>query len=558
VYALVAAGASVLAKMKSDPISELTARLEELEKKQHAELSLQINDLRDRMAGAKEEHRANLAAKAEELANRVYSQDTAGYDELGYMPRQLRERLAKEGKALPDGSYPIRDVNELRAAISGYGRSKPGKRAAVRKHIMKRARALGKYELVPEKWKSASIVDEEVAIPDLEARIASAQAMAEFADISTEARERLAKEGKALPDGSYPIRNESDLKNAIKAYGRSNPEDRAKVRAHIRKRAKALGKADLIPENWKAASQVEADVALLKARVASAKEGLLAMGKIIAEEQELADALISITEKYGKFNEDDTGVWAGYTPADENENADMGVNCANCILYAGGTECKILAMEVEPMGSCRFALIPDGVVGKKETMTAAVENAEEDTNPKAVSGGRKKYVSGVNQPRDAKGKFRTVLARLKQDLGVSGLQNAVEKVEEIENLDNAGNYAQAAASAQQLMKLVERLDSGALNATSLENIRESTRLLGEIMSNLPLPFGVEAQKVRFSDLPPVLKNLVDDMIKKVEDKIGKEDADAATAKLRSYKAGGDQFSQGEVSSEINTLLRLLT
>lgn len=92
---------------------------------------------------------------------------------------------------------------------------------------------------------------------------------------------------------------------------------------------------------------------------------MIAAGKIIAEEQELADALIAITEKYGKFNEDDTGVWAGYETAEENENAEIGVNCQNCILYAGGTECKIIAAEVEPMGYCRFALIPDGVVKGK-------------------------------------------------------------------------------------------------------------------------------------------------------------------------------------------------
>ena len=83
---------------------------------------------------------------------------------------------------------------------------------------------------------------------------------------------------------------------------------------------------------------------------------------IIAEERELAEALIEITKKHGKFNSDDSGVWAGYESADENELADKGVKCANCILYEGGTSCKIIATEVEPGGYCRFALIPDGVV----------------------------------------------------------------------------------------------------------------------------------------------------------------------------------------------------
>lgn len=50
---------------------------------------------------------------------------------------------------------------------------------------------------------------------------------------------RLAKEGKALPDGSFPIRNAADLEKArIRAHQATNETE---ARAHIRKRAKALG-----------------------------------------------------------------------------------------------------------------------------------------------------------------------------------------------------------------------------------------------------------------------------------------------------------------------------
>jgi hypothetical protein len=63
-----------------------------------------------------------------------------------------------------------------------------------------------------------------------------------------EARELLAKEGKALPDGSYPIRDEGDLKNAIQAIGRA--KDPAATKAHIIKRAKALGAAHVLPDDW--------------------------------------------------------------------------------------------------------------------------------------------------------------------------------------------------------------------------------------------------------------------------------------------------------------------
>jgi hypothetical protein len=84
--------------------------------------------------------------------------------------------------------------------------------------------------------------------------------------------------------------------------------------------------------------------------------------KLAAEEAELADSLLKIAQKYGKFNEDETGIWAGYVDARENEVAQIGVKCANCALYEGNGSCKIIAQSVEPNGRCRFAVIPDGVV----------------------------------------------------------------------------------------------------------------------------------------------------------------------------------------------------
>lgn len=84
--------------------------------------------------------------------------------------------------------------------------------------------------------------------------------------------------------------------------------------------------------------------------------------KLAAEEAELADSLLKIAQKYGKFNEDETGIWAGYVDARENEVAQIGVKCSNCALYEGNGSCKIIAQSVEPNGRCRFAVIPDGVV----------------------------------------------------------------------------------------------------------------------------------------------------------------------------------------------------
>ncbi len=66
-------------------------------------------------------------------------------------------------------------------------------------------------------------------------------------EVKPKERERLAGEGKANPDGSFPIKNKSDLDNARQAIGRSkNP---GKTRSLIRTRAREFGVK--LPSKWK-------------------------------------------------------------------------------------------------------------------------------------------------------------------------------------------------------------------------------------------------------------------------------------------------------------------
>jgi hypothetical protein len=89
---------------------------------------------------------------------------------------------------------------------------------------------------------------------------------------------------------------------------------------------------------------------------------IAASAGLVPEESDLAEALIEIADRYGRFNEDATGIWAGYTPPSENDVRGIGVKCSNCVLYMGNGSCRIIELEVEDEGKCRFAVIPDGVV----------------------------------------------------------------------------------------------------------------------------------------------------------------------------------------------------
>lgn len=100
---------------------------------------------------------------------------------------------------------------------------------------------------------------------------------------------------------------------------------------------------------------------------------------LVPEEKELADALLLIANKYGKFNDDNTGIWAGYTPASENkENAKIGVKCGNCVFFGAPNGCAIIAAEVEEGGLCRFAVLPDGAVNASGGAGAPAEVLDMD------------------------------------------------------------------------------------------------------------------------------------------------------------------------------------
>jgi hypothetical protein len=324
-----------------------------------------------------------------------------------------------------------------------------------------------------------------------------AAAVTELAKISEEERMALAEEGRAMPDGAYPIRNVEDLKNAIQAYGRAKASERREVRKHIIKQARKLKQEVLIPQQWKNADSAEAEsiVASMRAKL----EAVVAAGP---KDEEISDADLE--------------------------------------------KLKDAKSEADKQTEEEIKIAEDIATGK----TTAKEVYDEE--------GRSKYESGVNQPRDAKGKYRTVLARLKQNLGVAGLAKALEKAEAAENLDFAGDYTASVAASDELLGMIDRLDSGALNARALENVRLTAAELGKTIANLPLPFGKDADKIKFSDLPSGLKDLIDSMITRVEAKIGKKDADIATQDLRSYMSGADVYSQGEVQSQMSKLLRLLT
>jgi hypothetical protein len=88
-----------------------------------------------------------------EAVDRLVVKLSAG-DIVSLAPRQFssetRDKLAKRNVAMPDGSFPIPDKDALRRAIQSIGRAKDP--AAAKRHIVKRAKALGATDMLPDGW----------------------------------------------------------------------------------------------------------------------------------------------------------------------------------------------------------------------------------------------------------------------------------------------------------------------------------------------------------------------------------------------------------------------
>ncbi|SHL52880.1 hypothetical protein SAMN05443637_1354 [Pseudonocardia thermophila] len=72
-----------------------------------------------------------------------------------------RRRAAEKGQAMPDGSFPIRNGDDLDRAIQAVGRAKDVK--AARRHIIRRAKAIGLENRIPEHWRADGSTRDEAA-----------------------------------------------------------------------------------------------------------------------------------------------------------------------------------------------------------------------------------------------------------------------------------------------------------------------------------------------------------------------------------------------------------
>jgi hypothetical protein len=127
------------------------------------------------------------------------------------------------------------------------------------------------------------------------------------------------------------------------------------------------------------------------------KPAITSAGVLVPEERDLARALRVIVKQHGKFNEDNTGVWAGYDSAEKNaENAAIGVKCGNCVFWEAPNGCEIISHETEEGGLCRFAVLPDGAVTPEKVFSKTPNLIQEKLKEKIYDMGDNYTEESVN------------------------------------------------------------------------------------------------------------------------------------------------------------------
>ena len=202
-------------------------------------------------------------------------------------------------------------------------------------------------------------------------------------EFTAEERREAAGSGAALPDGSFPIHDKADLHNAMQALGRA--KDPAKVKAHIRSRARALGLTGELSDAFKSRGMF-AKVLGLIGIAKGAKDFDAAQAD--AETQEYADGMMA------EFREaicslQDAVCSTLNDPEVSDKDAALKSIFAQFVEHIGGVvpEGVEQAMTAAGLTAAGYELSPQGTLTKRDTpMTEDEKKAmaeEKDKREKA-------------------------------------------------------------------------------------------------------------------------------------------------------------------------------
>jgi len=178
-------------------------------------------------------------------------------EQHGGLPRYI-ERVAKH--IIADSGYTV--SRAIAAAVSQTKKRAAQGNAQAIAAIAQWMRMRAAAKATPNKGSRSmsnqhlSTVELAVPVKGKDGKTRFVDSMAELATVSystgpsKQARAEAQKKGQAFKSGRFPIRNLSDAKKAIHAFGRARDEDKPALKRFIIRRLRALGHQELIPKNW--------------------------------------------------------------------------------------------------------------------------------------------------------------------------------------------------------------------------------------------------------------------------------------------------------------------
>lgn len=228
-----------------------------------------------------------------------------------------RKEMADKKEAMPDGSFPIANVDDLENAIKAIGRAKDQEKAKA--HIIARAKALGATDKLPEDWKGSTKDDKKdskkaAAISNLKKSMegkevwdagAALNALAQIMDL-------IASEESEDEDEKAQVALLQDACEKLKAFVASEiQEDHGAQSASVELAAKT---EDL--------AKVQSDLTEKQTALAKMQDDLKASQDALSKMQTEKDDLQKKVEELGKMAAPTKGALKSVTVSKADDGAD--------------------------------------------------------------------------------------------------------------------------------------------------------------------------------------------------------------------------------------------
>ena len=171
---------------------------------------------------------------------------------------------------------------------------------------------------------------------------------------------------------------------------------------------------------------------------------------------------------------------------------------------------------------------------------------------------RPKDFDPANHPRDEHGRFRKVLFRLKDDLaGKTGTKEAIKNADEAIEADRAGDDKKAKEAADRLITELDKIADNTVDLEDQEDLKRNGKQLAEVIARLPMAQGNANQKMRYTDLPVALRDLVEDLLGRLSTAVDQDTYDEVAGPITTYMSGADYMHSDEIQSHLNRIMRYL-